>query len=543
MSLPSGYTRLEYIESTGTQYISTGITPTENTKVVIEFNSSSSSGVVFGQDSGYKVNAFMFAMTVVVFDSTKKDIKISANAKHTVQVAPKAFKVDNGSSQYIYANKVKAAYPMFLFGNNRNGKFSEGVAMKLYSFKVYENDVLIADYIPCKQGKAVGLYDDVAGAMNLPLGAGDFTAGPSISGTHKTLVNGTVYTVKGGKCMVNGTVYSILKGRTLIDGTGWDITFPSALTMPVKGDLITMNLDGTDRLYRVLKIVDGTTVEVLGMWNVSTSIKFDSNGKSTYAGKTLDTYLNTTWYNTLSTTAKNAIVPKNINQYQYSSGSYNQTTHASDADYSTKSIKANVGNRYVYALDVEDIEMYFGGTGGSADNKTPGTFSNTDLLQMFWNQTSTSSESPWFRSAVDSSSMSVWRVYGNGGAVYNQFADLSGIARPSFQIDLSKIDFTIGGGSVSKTWTFNSTVNSPASTPTILYANFTSNGTKFKAFNCDVMAGALNLSYLYLNQDASHTQLNVYYYNWQNEAYRTVIFDEAPSGDLLTWLQANATPQ
>ena len=450
MALPNGYTKLEYIESTGTQYISTGITPTENTKVVIEFNSSNFSGVVFGQDGGYKVNAFMFAMTVVVFDSTKKDISISANAKHTVQVAPKAFKVDNGSSQYIYANKVNAAYPMFLFGNNRNGKFSEGVAMKLYSFKVYENDVLIADYIPCRNDNttgiyvgAIGLWDDVNNLFYTNSGTGTFIAGELPTDTHKTLVNGTAYTVKGGKCMVNGTVYNILKGRTLIDGTGYDILFPSALTMPVKGDLITMNLDGTDRQYRVLKIVDGTTVEVLGMWNVSTSIKFDSNGKSTYAGKTLDTYLNTTWYNTLSTIAKAAIVPKNINQYQYSSGSYNQTTHASYADYSTKSIKANVGNRYVYALDVEDIEMYFGGTGGSAIDKTPGTFSNTDLLQMFWNQTSTSSESPWFRSAVDSSSMSVWRVYGREGAVYDQFADLSGIARPAFQIDLSKIDFTI----------------------------------------------------------------------------------------------------
>lgn len=44
-------------------------------------------------------------------------------------------------------------------------------------------------------------------------------------GTHKTLVNGTVYEVKGGKCMVGGTVYNILKGRTLIGGTGYDITF------------------------------------------------------------------------------------------------------------------------------------------------------------------------------------------------------------------------------------------------------------------------------------------------------------------------------
>lgn len=42
---------------------------------------------------------------------------------------------------------------------------------------------------------------------------------------HKTLINGTAYTVKGGKCMVNGTVYSIKKGRTLIGGTGYDINF------------------------------------------------------------------------------------------------------------------------------------------------------------------------------------------------------------------------------------------------------------------------------------------------------------------------------
>ncbi len=43
--------------------------------------------------------------------------------------------------------------------------------------------------------------------------------------THKTLINGTAYTVKSGKCMVGGTVYNILKGRTLIGGTGYDITF------------------------------------------------------------------------------------------------------------------------------------------------------------------------------------------------------------------------------------------------------------------------------------------------------------------------------
>lgn len=41
--------------------------------------------------------------------------------------------------------------------------------------------------------------------------------------SHKTLVNGTTYDVKGGKCLVNGTGYSVKKGRTLIGGTGYDI--------------------------------------------------------------------------------------------------------------------------------------------------------------------------------------------------------------------------------------------------------------------------------------------------------------------------------
>ena len=42
---------------------------------------------------------------------------------------------------------------------------------------------------------------------------------------HKTLINGTAYTVQGGRCRVNGTSYDIKKGRTLINGTGYDITF------------------------------------------------------------------------------------------------------------------------------------------------------------------------------------------------------------------------------------------------------------------------------------------------------------------------------
>ena len=39
------------------------------------------------------------------------------------------------------------------------------------------------------------------------------------------------------------------------------------------------------------------------------------------------------------------------------------------------------------------------------------------------------------------------------------------------------------------------------------------------------------------------TDVNYATKGWANDAYRTITFDEEPTGDLLTWLEANATPQ
>lgn len=61
--------------------------------------------------------------------------------------------------------------------------------------------------------------------QDMEVGSSGNVTPPPPPATHKTLVNGTTYTVKSGKCMVGGTVYNILKGRTLIGGTGYDITF------------------------------------------------------------------------------------------------------------------------------------------------------------------------------------------------------------------------------------------------------------------------------------------------------------------------------
>lgn len=269
--------------------------------------------------------------------------------------------------------------------------------------------------------------------------------------SHKSLINGTAYEVNGGKCLVNGTVYNIKKGRTLVNGTGYDITFASPF--PKKGDLITMNLDGTARLYRVLS-VNGNVCKVLGMWddftskytNTSTTTNFGSTTAQKYEGSTLDTYLNTTWYNTLSSEAKNAIVPENVVQYCYKyydrpntpntpTYTYQYQYNWSKSDYENADNVGNVvvGNRNVFALDLKDIFDYIGKVCITSD----------ELMTMFWNSTTRVSKYIWLRSSSADDSRSAWRVYGSTGTLNNIGVTISYIVRPALNLDMSKIQYTI----------------------------------------------------------------------------------------------------
>lgn len=197
-----------------------------------------------------------------------------------------------------------------------------------------------------------------------------------------------------------------------------------------KGQLITMDLGNGSKQYRVLKIV-GTVAEVLAMYEYSTDQIFNSNNNY-YLNSDLDYVLNATLYRSLSQKAKDAIVPKTVVQYSYlfSTSVFNENTHASYANYSSKTTLSTVQNRNVYALDIEDIEEYFGGV-----------FSKSDLWTLFWNTPSAPSvlTYPWLRSAV-TGTQDNWYVSGSSGSTYNYVHNGSGCAvRPAFQIDLTKI--------------------------------------------------------------------------------------------------------
>lgn len=75
---------------------------------------------------------------------------------------------------------------------------------------------------------------------------------------HKTLINGTAYTIKGGKCMVNGTVYNIKKGLALVDGTETEIKFQNGYTWVIKEEP-TMPIASAYFEYAVAFVSNGET--------------------------------------------------------------------------------------------------------------------------------------------------------------------------------------------------------------------------------------------------------------------------------------------
>lgn len=96
--------------------------------------------------------------------------------------------------------------------------------------------------------------------------------------------------------------------------------------------------------------------------------------------------------------------------------------------------------------------------------------------------------------------------------------------------------YLVEGGAVSsgETWVLNENPN--ASTLPNTSINFTSNEMSFSSIH--YFSSEDNPATI-LYGDTHAWSMGV----WINEAFRTVIFETAPTGDLLTWLQANGTKQ
>ena len=182
MSLPSGYKRLEYIKSSGTQYIKTGFKPNQNTKVSAVFQGNKTSdATVFGCDAGWGSNGFsVFANAAQFGSKTTSGLTFYGDTKISV-IFDKGTLYKNDTQVWNTIGSFSSQNEMTLFANNRNGSAQEFMVGKMYSFKIYDNGTLVRDFIPFQTTDGtIGLWDDVNSVFYGNAGTGTFMAGPEI---------------------------------------------------------------------------------------------------------------------------------------------------------------------------------------------------------------------------------------------------------------------------------------------------------------------------------------------------------------------------
>lgn len=187
--LPDGYKRVNYLESTGAQYIDSLIIPTTGTIIHIKISGFPVTGVdeyVFGiregNDNfslGQYNNAYVSAygniqiypmpldyndvMLDILFGSKKLEIKYPNSKTLTAT---------------FNAGGLSLSKHLSIFAWNKNNQITNFSKMKLYLVSIMEKDEVIADMIPClDNNKTPCLYDTVRKQTFYNSGSGEFTYG------------------------------------------------------------------------------------------------------------------------------------------------------------------------------------------------------------------------------------------------------------------------------------------------------------------------------------------------------------------------------
>ncbi len=191
-----GYTQLEYIETTGTQYIDTGIYPNGLIRMTAKIETlragteiSAFSGVIHSGFTGVWQVVYSY-QGGVDFNVSQQEIVFSQS-----YVGIQDFDIDqinktiicNGITKYMTETPV-AVEPGH--SNIPLGRYQYEIGPgpsnfwygKIYFTKLYDNNILVRDMIPVldKNGTPC-MYDKVSNTFFYNAGTGDFIAGPAVS--------------------------------------------------------------------------------------------------------------------------------------------------------------------------------------------------------------------------------------------------------------------------------------------------------------------------------------------------------------------------
>lgn len=190
-SFPSWYTKLEYIQSTGTQYINTNLTFPNGFSFEMDastvFNPASCMLWTWnGTNRNFIYTAYASYKNILQVASgagwanyvatTERKLYVGSN-----EVSPATLSID-GVAQTMQSNDGTPYYndlSFYLFARNSSGTANLFSKTKLYSLKLYSNGIIKANYVPARRDSdsKVWLYDMVSNSFFSSNSASEFVGG------------------------------------------------------------------------------------------------------------------------------------------------------------------------------------------------------------------------------------------------------------------------------------------------------------------------------------------------------------------------------
>lgn len=176
--LPSGYTRLNYLENTGTAYIDTliGLSPTDSIRIVFGYPSAYPSS----ENYMYLFGAQQYGIRTPSLTSIRGGIgtgnwvttNVNPEVRNTIFMKKSASTFNGNSITVGEGNNPQSNCFLFRTQNTTRGYF------KIYSFEHYLNDQLVQKLIPALDSSNIPcMYDTVSRQTFYNAGTGDFLYG------------------------------------------------------------------------------------------------------------------------------------------------------------------------------------------------------------------------------------------------------------------------------------------------------------------------------------------------------------------------------
>jgi len=181
---------VEYIESTGTQRIDTGIKTTNGVIIDFQYTSATNDSSCFGAMTNNTTNRY----DIIYYDGlyfscgngadVSSEITGDATRRILLEqgVTNQDLKIDGTTIATYPAFTNGCTYNTHLFARKQGSSSYKYASVKIYSCKLYVDGTLQRDFVPCYRisDSVIGMYDTVNGVFYTNAGSGTFTKGADV---------------------------------------------------------------------------------------------------------------------------------------------------------------------------------------------------------------------------------------------------------------------------------------------------------------------------------------------------------------------------